>query len=58
MKKTVSVLLILSALFLAASPLSVTASASAGELTLDEAADIIRDGWQFYYYFACEGYYR
>ena len=58
MKKTVSVLLILAALFLAASPLSVTASASAGELTLDEAADIIRDGWQFYYYFACEGYYR
>ena len=51
MKKTVSVLLILAALFLAASPISVTASASAGELTLDEAADIIRDGWQFYYYF-------
>lgn len=58
MKKTVSVLLILAALFLAASPLSVTASASAGELTLDEAADIIRDGWQFYHYYACEGYYR
>lgn len=58
MKKTVSVLLILAAFFLAASPLSVTASASAGELTLDEAADIVRNGWQFYYYYACEGYYR
>ena len=44
MKKTVSVLLILAALFLAASPLSVTASASAGELTLDEATNIIRNG--------------
>ena len=58
MKKTVSVLLILAALFLAASPLSVTASASAGELTLDEAADIIRDGWQFYLYFECDSFYR
>ena len=58
MKKTVSVLLILAALFLAASPISVTASASAGELTLDEAADIVRDGWQFYHYYACEGYLR
>ncbi len=58
MKKTVSVLLILAAFFLAASPLSVTASASAGELTFDEAADIVRDGWQFYHYYACEGFFR
>lgn len=58
MKKTVSVLLILAALLLAASPLSVTVSASAGELTLDEAADIVRDGWQFYHYYACEGFFR
>ena len=58
MKKNISVLLILAAFFLAASPLSVTASASAGELTLDEAADIIRDGWQFYHYYACEGFFR
>lgn len=58
MKKNISVLLILAAFFLAASPLSVTASASAGELTLDEAADIIRGGWQFYHYYACEGFFR
>lgn len=58
MKKNISVLLILAAFFLAASPLSVTASASAGELTLDEAADIVRDGWQFYHYYACEGFFR
>ena len=58
MKKPVSVLLILAALFLAASPLSVTASASAGELTLDEATNIIRNGWQFYLYFECDSFYR
>ena len=58
MKKNISVFLILAAFFLAASPLSVTASASAGELTLDEAADIVRDGWQFYHYYACEGFFR